>query len=157
MWALAMAATRHERPVAVAVGQLPGDRGHDHRRRGPGQQAQPGLERCQALRRLEELRHQEEGPEEAGVEEEADTVGGGESPLAEHGQRQHGLGCPLFPSDEQPDHQRPGHQRAQHLAVGPAQGVGSHQPPGDPEEAGAGQDQPDHIQPGPRPEALTQA
>ena len=69
-------------------------------RGGPGQHPNPSLQRHVVLRRLQELRNQEQRSKQAGVHEEAHSVGGGEPCPAEQGQRQHrGPRPPLPPTD----------------------------------------------------------
>src|SRR5207248_867525 len=123
--------------VAEAVGEGAGDRGDDHRRRGPGKDAQAGLEGRVAERGLEELRHQEKGAEEAGVHEEAYAVGAGESAAAEEAEGAHGEAGATLPGKESTDKSNAGDEGADDLGAAPAAVVRPDETPCEAKEAGS--------------------
>ena len=78
----------HRRARAEPVGQRAAHRGEQHRHGGHRQQAQAGVERCGAEPDLDQVGDEEQPPEQRGVEEQRDGVGGGEGPAPEQAQRQ---------------------------------------------------------------------
>ena len=85
---------------ARARRQQPGERRDDHRRERPRHGHDAGLERGVALHHLQELDQDEDRPEDAEAEGDADQVRDGEAAVAEQPQRQQGSGRARLPEHE---------------------------------------------------------
>ncbi|MBL7258431.1 tetratricopeptide repeat protein [Actinoplanes sp. LDG1-01] len=132
--------------LADAVAEQAGQRGHDHRGGRPGQGAQAGVERAQALHHLEELGQQEDRAEGAGREGQGHGVDQAEAARAEQAQGQHrGLGARL-PEDERGQQRGPADQHGEDAARRPAAFGAVDHAPDDQQHAGRGEQQAEGVE-----------
>ena len=103
----------HEQPAAVALREEARERRDDHRRAGPDQQLDAGLQRRVVQHVLQELAQEEDRAEHPEVHRQRDDVGDREAAVGEEAHRQHRLVGAQLLDDEREHQQRAGGQRDQ--------------------------------------------